>query len=238
MTRTDLVDKEPGGEEEANTEEDDREVREDGRVDGRHVPRHGGDIRDSHGSGITLIMNHTVRLETELLIIITICLSLIISEPRHGAKESGSPRDVFISPGGLGAAGQTGGGEGLASLLSSVLRLGERSQSQELEPGTAVGGDGEDVGVVAVLVLVAGDDWEPVCRDETGETPDQPGAAQPHSLLGVGAEYGQVEGVDVGLQTGDNLLYGWRDGLLILPGHQHGLYEVNIKEKLESKVLC
>ena len=65
MTRTDLVDKEPGGEEEANTEEDDREVREDGRVDGRHVPRHGGDIRDSHGSVITLIINHTVKLETE-----------------------------------------------------------------------------------------------------------------------------------------------------------------------------
>ena len=126
----------------------------------------------------------------------------------------------------------------LSSLLSSVLRLGERSQGQELEPGAAVGGDGEDVGVVAVQVLVAGDDWEPVCRDEAGETPHQPGAASPHSLLSVGAEHGQVEGVNVGLQTGDNLLDGWRDSLLVLSGHQHRLYEVNIKEKLESKVLC
>ena len=76
MTPTDLVDKEPGGEEEADAEEDDREVREDGRVDGRHVARHAGDIRDSHGSGITLFMNHTVKLVETELIIITLLLSL------------------------------------------------------------------------------------------------------------------------------------------------------------------
>ena len=96
----------------------------------------------------------------------------------------------------------------LSSVLSSVLCLGERSQSQELEPGAALGGDGQDVVVVAVEVLVAGDDWESVSRDETGETPDQPGAASLHSLLGVGAEHGQVERVNVGLQTGDDLLNG------------------------------
>ena len=69
MTRTYLIDEEPGGEEEANPEEDDREVREDGRVDGRHVAGHGGDIRDSHGSVITLNINHTVKLEAKLNII-------------------------------------------------------------------------------------------------------------------------------------------------------------------------
>ena len=45
----DLVDEEPGGEEDADAEEDEGEVREDGRVDWRHVAREGVQGRDSHG---------------------------------------------------------------------------------------------------------------------------------------------------------------------------------------------
>ena len=51
----DLIDKKPRCEEEADAEQDDGQMREDRRVNGRHVPRHGADIRDSHGS-VNVIM--------------------------------------------------------------------------------------------------------------------------------------------------------------------------------------
>lgn len=45
---TDLIDEEPGGEEESDAEEDEGEVREHGGVDGGHVASHGADIGNSH----------------------------------------------------------------------------------------------------------------------------------------------------------------------------------------------
>ena len=47
MTRTDLVDKEPGGEEEANAEEDEGEVWEHRGVDRRDVTGEG--VQGGHG---------------------------------------------------------------------------------------------------------------------------------------------------------------------------------------------
>ena len=47
-TTTDLIDEEPGGEEESDAEEDKGEVREHCGVDGRHVAGHGADVGDGH----------------------------------------------------------------------------------------------------------------------------------------------------------------------------------------------
>ena len=64
----------------------------------------------------------------------------------------------------------------------------ERGQCQQLEPRAALGGDVEDIVVVAVNVPVAGDDRQPIRRNEAGKAPDQPGAASLDPLLHVGTE--------------------------------------------------
>ena len=63
MNDAHLVHEEPGSEEESDAKEDDGEVGEDGRVDGREIAGHGGQLGNSHHSTVVLCKyGNTVKL--------------------------------------------------------------------------------------------------------------------------------------------------------------------------------